>query len=255
MVKERIDVVLTNRGLAPSREKAKIFVIAGEVFIRNQRIMKPDKLVSEDAEIEIRRNPSPYVSFGGVKLEGAAKQFGCNFTGKTVIDIGSSTGGFVDFMLQQGASKVYAVDAGTHQLHDKLRTDSRVILKENCNARYLTYEDLGERADIVTIDVSFISLGKILPVVIPLLNKGGQVISLVKPQFEVGRYEVGKGGIVKDRAKIEGVLEDTKALGRSLGLKPIDVAEAARNRERKNREYFILWELWDSQDKSGYLQA
>jgi 23S rRNA (cytidine1920-2'-O)/16S rRNA (cytidine1409-2'-O)-methyltransferase len=255
MVKERIDVVLTQRGLAPSREKARLFLMAGEVFLGTERVTRPDKRISGDAEIEIRRNPIPYVSFGGVKIAGAVTQFGIDLSGKIALDIGSSTGGFVDFLLQHGASKVYAFDAGTHQLHEKLRGDERVILRENCNARYLLYDDVGEKVDVITVDVSFISLKKILPVTIPFLRDGGHIISLVKPQFEVGRFEVGKGGVVKDGAKIERVIEDIKEFGRSIGLIPVDIAEAPREKERKNREYFILWEHHDNRDRSSSSQA
>jgi 23S rRNA (cytidine1920-2'-O)/16S rRNA (cytidine1409-2'-O)-methyltransferase len=243
VAKERIDVVLAEQGLAPSREKAKILVMAGEVYIGQERITKPDKKVALDAVIEVRKNPIPYVGYGGVKLEKAIKAFGIDIRNKKAVDIGSSTGGFVDYLLKSGCFRVYAIDAGTHQLHESLRNDGRVIVKENFNARYLTLDDIGEKVDIITIDVSFISLKKILPVVVPLINPGGQVVSLVKPQFEVGRFEVGKGGIVKDEKKIERVIEDMKAFGHTLGLKYIEIVEAPREKERKNREYFMLWEL------------
>jgi 23S rRNA (cytidine1920-2'-O)/16S rRNA (cytidine1409-2'-O)-methyltransferase len=255
LVKERVDVILAKRGLAPSREKARLFIMAGEIYIGDQRITSPDKKFSDDVDIEVRRNPLPYVSFGGLKLEGAMKKFAISVDQKIALDIGSSTGGFVDYLLQHGVSKIYAVDTGTYQLHGSLRNNERVILRENFNARYLTYDDIGEFSDIVTIDVSFISLKKILPVLVPLIARGGHVISLVKPQFEVGRYEVGKGGIVKDEAKIARVLEDIQEFGKSIGLVPISVAEAARDKERKNREYFILWELLHSPSQPGTLQA
>ncbi len=241
MVKERVDVVLTNQGLAPSRERAKILIMAGEIYIGTERVVKPDMKVPHDAAIEVRKNPIPYVGYGGVKLEKAIKTFGVSIRNKKAADIGSSTGGFVDYLLKSGASRVYAIDAGTHQLHESLRNDGRVIVKENFNARYLTFDDIGEKLDIITMDVSFISLKKILPVVKPLLNSGGNVISLVKPQFEVGRFEVGKGGIVKDGKKIEGVIDDIKVFGHTLGLKYVDIVEAPREKERKNREYFMLW--------------
>jgi len=243
VVKERIDVVLAEQGLAPSRERAKILIMAGEIYIGQERIIKPDMKVAHDAAIEIRKNPIPYVGYGGVKLEKAIKTFGIDIKDKKAIDIGSSTGGFVDYLLKSGAFRVYAIDAGTYQLHESLRNDSRITVKENFNARYLTFDDIGEKVDIITIDVSFISLKKIFPVLMPLLNSGGHVISLVKPQFEVGRFEVGKGGIVKDVKKIERVIEDIKAFGYTLGLKYADIVEAPREKERKNREYFMLWEL------------
>lgn len=243
MVKERIDVALAKKGLAPSREKARILVMAGEIYVEKERVTKPDKKIADGAHIEIRKNPIPYVGFGGVKLEQAIRIFGIDIRNKKALDIGSSTGGFVDCLLKYGASTVYAVDVGTHQLHDQLRKDRRVIIKENINARYLTFEDIGEKVDIITIDVSFISLKKILPAMIPLMNIEGHIISLLKPQFEVGRFEVGKGGIVKDDGKIKKVIEDMKTYGESLGIIPVSVAESPREREKKNREYFILWEL------------
>ncbi|MCX5816947.1 MAG: TlyA family RNA methyltransferase [Proteobacteria bacterium] len=241
MVKERIDVVLAKQGLAPSRERAKILIMAGEIYIGTERVIKPDMKVPHDVAIKIRKNPIPYVGYGGVKLEKAIKAFGISIRNKKAVDIGSSTGGFVDYLLKSGAFRVYAIDAGTHQLHESLRNDGRVIVKENFNARYLTLDDIGEKVDIVTMDVSFISLKKILPVVKPLLNAGGHIVSLVKPQFEVGRFEVGKGGIVKDEKKIERVIEGMKTFGHTLGLKCVDIVEAPREKERKNREYFMLW--------------
>ncbi|MBA4419021.1 MAG: TlyA family rRNA (cytidine-2'-O)-methyltransferase [Syntrophus sp. (in: bacteria)] len=243
MVKERIDVVLTKRGLAPSREKARVLVMAGEVYVERERITKPDQKFTDDVCIEIKGNPIPYVSYGGVKLEAALKTFSIDVEGMKALDVGSSTGGFVDCLLKNGASIVYAFDAGTHQLHESLRKDPRVILKENFNARHLTYEDIGGLVDIATIDVSFISLKKILPPVIPLLKPDGHILSLVKPQFEVGRFEVGKGGIVRDTEKIQRVIEEIKAYGHSIGIKAVNILEVPREKEKKNKEYFILWEI------------
>ncbi len=228
--------------MVESREKAKILVMAGAVYADGERIVRPDRVVREEAFLEIRKSPLAYVGFGGVKLEEAVRGFGIDIRGKKAIDIGSSTGGFVDYLLQSGASRVYAVDVGTHQLHEKLRRDERVTVLENVNARYLSEDDIGEKVDIVTIDVSFISLKKILPAAVPLLAPGGSLITLVKPQFEVGRYQVGKGGIVKDQERIREVLEDIRKFGLELGLRPVETVEAARERERKNKEYFILWE-------------
>ncbi len=255
MVKERIDVVLARKGLAPSREKARVLVMAGEVYIGEERVTKPDKKVTDDTPIVIKGNPIPYVSYGGVKLEAALSAFGIDMTGKIALDIGSSTGGFVDCLLKHGASKVYAVDVGTHQLHEKLRGDNRVILTENFNARQMTMDDVGELLDAITIDVSFISLKKILPAAVPLVNAGGCIMSLFKPQFEVGRFEVGKGGIVKDQELIDRVMEEMKAFGETLGIHATKVVEVPRERERKNREYFILWEIRTYQNPSSISQA
>jgi 23S rRNA (cytidine1920-2'-O)/16S rRNA (cytidine1409-2'-O)-methyltransferase len=242
MAKERLDIVLAMKGLAPSREKAKAIIMAGDVYIGTERILKPDFKVPPDTSIEIKGNSIPYVGFGGLKLEKALETFGISVEGKKAIDIGSSTGGFTDCLLQRGATSVCAVDVGTHQLHERLRRDPRVIVKENVNARYLGLHDMAYTADIITIDVSFISLKKILPVAVVLLAGGGKIISLVKPQFEVGRYQVGKGGIVKDTARIEGVLNDILAYGPIVGLKALGTIEAPREKEKKNKEYFILWE-------------
>ncbi len=242
MARQRVDILLARKGLAESREKAKILVMAGVVYVDGERVTGAAKTVDEHAIIEVRSNPLPYVGFGGVKLEHAVAGFGIDIAGKTAIDIGSSTGGFVDFLLKAGAAKVYAIDVGTHQLHEKLRGDPRVIVRENVNARYLLPTAFEERADIVTVDVSFISLKKIIPTAITLLSAGGLLVTLVKPQCEGGRYQVGKGGIVKDGERVQAVLEDMRRFGEQAGLRIRQVVEAPRERERKNREYFILWE-------------
>jgi 23S rRNA (cytidine1920-2'-O)/16S rRNA (cytidine1409-2'-O)-methyltransferase len=249
MVKHRLDVILANKGLAPSREKAKALIMAGQIYVDKERVSKADKLVTEEAWIEVKGNPIPYVSYGGIKLESALKAFGIDVKDKKVLDIGSSTGGFVDCLLQHGAASVYAIDVGTHQLHDRLREDNRVTLKENVNARYVTYKDISRKFEIVTIDVSFISLRKILPAALLFIDKGARIISLVKPQFEVGKYEVGKGGIVKDEQKIRRTVDSIKEYGISLGLTPIGETEAPREKERKNKEYFVLWELQAPQNR------
>jgi 23S rRNA (cytidine1920-2'-O)/16S rRNA (cytidine1409-2'-O)-methyltransferase len=243
VAKERVDIALARKGLAPSREKARLLIMAGKVYIGSERVTKSDKKIEEDVPIEVRGNPIPYVSFGGVKLKKALEAFALDVKGEKALDIGSSTGGFTDCLLEAGVSSVYAIDTGTHQLHEKLRVDTRVVLKENCNARYLKYEDIGEKVDIITIDVSFISLKKILPAAVQFMKDNGCIISLVKPQFEVGRFEVGKGGIVKNTEKIERAIEDIKTFGKTLGILPINMIESPRGKEKKNREYFILWEL------------
>jgi 23S rRNA (cytidine1920-2'-O)/16S rRNA (cytidine1409-2'-O)-methyltransferase len=216
--------------------------MAGEVYLEGQRVLKADTRVDEDVHLEVRGNPIPYVSFGGVKLRAALDAFALDVRDATALDIGSSTGGFTDCLLQRGARKVYAIDSGTHQFHERLRGDARIVLRENFNARTLVFEDIGESVDIITIDVSFISLKKILPAAVHLLGRRGRIVSLVKPQFEVGRYNVGKGGIVKDPDKREAVLADIRDFGESIGLRAINTVEAPREKEKKNREYFILWE-------------
>ncbi len=212
------------------------------MYLAGERLARADRLVDDNAAVEVRRSTDGYVGYGGVKLAAAVQVFGLDVRGKTAVDIGSSTGGFVDYLLRMGAARVYAVDVGTHQLHERLRADPRVVVMENVNARYLTPERFDEPAGIITVDVSFISLKKIIPVAVALLAPGGVLITLVKPQFEVGRYQVGKGGIVKDADKIAGVLDDMRAFGARAGIKAAGMAEAPRERERKNKEYFILWE-------------
>jgi 23S rRNA (cytidine1920-2'-O)/16S rRNA (cytidine1409-2'-O)-methyltransferase len=243
LAKQRIDILLAQKAFVDSREKAKILVMAGAVYVEGQRVGKPDQRIDVNARIEVRPGSLPYVSFGGTKLKHAFETFGLSVEGKKALDVGSSTGGFVDYMLQGGAARVYAVDVGVHQLHDKVRRNPRVILLEGVNARYLTREQVGEDVDIVTVDVSFISLKKILPVLVSMLRQGAVLVTLVKPQFEVGRYQVGKGGIVKDQERVRAVIEDIKNFGKGLGLRPVSVVEAPREKERKNREYFIQWEL------------
>ncbi len=255
MVRERVDVLLTRRGLTPSREKARILVMAGEVFSGTERIDRPDRKLPEDVPLEVRGDPIPFVSYGGVKLDHALRSFGVTVEGVTALDVGSSTGGFIDALLKGGAAKVHAVDTGANQLHERLQRDDRVRLRENCNARYLTFEDIGEQVDIITVDVSFISVRKILPALLVFLKPGGYLVTLVKPQFEVGRFNVGKKGIVKDGERIEGVLEEIRAFGEGLGLSPLQMAEAPRERERKNREFFILWVRRENRDRSDSLPA
>jgi 23S rRNA (cytidine1920-2'-O)/16S rRNA (cytidine1409-2'-O)-methyltransferase len=242
VAKQRLDTLLAQKALVESREKAKVLIMAGAVYIEGQRALKPDQQVDVDAQLEVRRG-LPYVSFGGTKLKHAFEAFGLSVKGKTALDIGSSTGGFVDYMLQEGAARVCAVDVGVHQLHEKVRGNPRVVLLEGVNARYLSPGQIGEHPDIVTVDASFISLKKILPALLPVMHQGTVLVTLVKPQFEVGRYQVGKGGIVKDQERVEAVIEDIKKFGEGLGLRPVSVTESPRDKARKNREYFILWEL------------
>ncbi len=216
--------------------------MAGAVYVRGQKVLKPDRRIDEEEAITVRDRSTEYVGFGGVKLAHALSTFGLDVEGKVALDIGSSTGGFVDCLLRRGVARIYAVDVGTHQLHERLRRDTRVILAENVNARYLTAGDIGEKVDLATIDVSFISLKKVLPAAMALVKPHGLLLTLVKPQFEVGRYHVGKGGIVKSEERIEEVLEDIRTFGGELGLRAVETTEAPREREKKNREFFILWE-------------
>lgn len=205
--KKRLDVVLVERGLQESRQKAQATIMSGLVFVGGQRVDKPGSPVAEDAQIEIRGNVLPYVSRGGLKLEKAMRQFPITLTGAVCGDIGASTGGFTDCMLQNGAQKVYAVDVGYGQLDWKLRGDPRVVCMERTNARYLTHEQIPQELDFASVDVSFISLGLILPALDGLLSPEGEAVCLVKPQFEAGREKVGKKGVVRDPAVHLEVLE------------------------------------------------
>ena len=199
-MKKRLDVLMQERSLAPSREKAKALIMAGIVYVNGQKEDKAGAAFPEEAEIEVRGNTLKYVSRGGLKLEKAIEVFGVKPEGKTCMDVGASTGGFTDCMLQNGASKVYAVDVGHGQLDWKLRNDPRVVCLEKTNIRYATKEQVPEEIALSSIDVSFISLSKVLPAVKSLLSPAGEVVALIKPQFEAGREQVGKHGVVRDPA-------------------------------------------------------
>ncbi len=196
--KIRLDHLLVQRGLVVSRERAQAMIIAGQVMVNDQKQVKAGALVPGDAEIRILGQQLPYVSRGGLKLEAAIKEFEVSVEGKTAIDVGASTGGFTDCLLQHGAKKVYAVDVGYGQLAWKVRQDNRVVVIERVNIRHMEPALIPERVDIAVIDVSFISLGKVIPSIVPILRPHSEIIALIKPQFEVGREQVGKGGIVRD---------------------------------------------------------
>ncbi len=214
--KERLDVLLVSLGLAESRAKAQATIMAGEVYVNGQKADKSGMEVDITSNIEVRGSACPYVSRGGLKLEKALKNFGVDPTGYVCSDSGASTGGFTDCLLQQGASKVFAIDVGYGQLAWKIRNDPRVVVMERTNIRYVTPEDLGEPLDLSVIDVSFISLGLVLPVVKSLLKPTGQVLCLIKPQFEAGKDKVGKKGVVRDPAVHEEVLQNFISLAKSL---------------------------------------
>lgn len=205
--KKRLDVLLTERGLQESRQRAQAVIMSGEVFVNGQRVDKPGTAVAEDAQIEVRGGTLAYVSRGGLKLEKAMAAFPIDLNGAVCADIGASTGGFTDCMLQNGAEKVYAVDVGYGQLDWKIRNDERVVCLERTNARYLTREQIPDPLDFVSVDVSFISLGLILPALRPLMKETGQLVCLVKPQFEAGKEKVGKKGVVRDPAVHREVVE------------------------------------------------
>ncbi len=218
MNKERIDVLLVEKGFFESREKAKASIMAGVVYANEQKIDKAGEEVSIDAKLEVRENICPYVSRGGLKLEKAVKFFGVNLKDKVCMDIGASTGGFTDCMLQNGAKKVFSVDVGYGQFAWKLRQDERVVCMERTNIRYVTDEQIGEKLDFASIDVSFISLTKVLPVAFNLLKDDGEVVALIKPQFEAGREQVGKKGVVRDSKVHKEVIEKIIAFSESIGF-------------------------------------
>lgn len=207
MAKERLDVLLVKRNLVQSRERAKTTIMAGLVLVDGQKIDKAGTMVKPEAEIRLLGNDLPYVSRGGLKLEKAIKEFGVSLQGKVAADIGASTGGFTDCMLQNGAIKVFAIDVGYGQLAWSLRTDERVVNMERTNVRNVTPEQLGQPVDLASIDVAFISLEKVLPAVKAMLQPAGEIVALIKPQFEAGREKVGKKGVVRDPAVHKEVIE------------------------------------------------
>lgn len=218
-MKKRLDVLLVEQGLADSREKAKAIIMSGIVYVDNNKEDKAGTTFEETARIEVRGNTLKYVSRGGLKLEKAMNNFGVTLEGKVCMDVGASTGGFTDCMLQNGAVKVYSVDVGYGQFAWKLRQDPRVVCMEKTNIRYVTPEQLGEPLDLSVVDVSFISLKIVLPAIQKLLKPTGQVLCLIKPQFEAGRDKVGKKGVVREKSTHKEVLDDFVALADSLGFK------------------------------------
>lgn len=216
--KKRLDTLLTERGLAETRSKAQAVVMSGEVYVNGQKADKPGAAFEETAAIEVRGSVCPYVSRGGLKLEKALREFGVDPSGFVCSDSGASTGGFTDCLLQRGAAKVFAIDVGYGQLAWKVRNDPRVVCMERTNVRYVTPEDIGEPLDLSVVDVSFISLKLVLPAIFALLKPEGQVLCLIKPQFEAGKEKVGKKGVVRDPLVHREVLENFVSLARELGF-------------------------------------
>lgn len=241
MAKQRLDVLVFQQGLCDSREQAQRLILAGEVKVKDQVISKPGTKVDEEAEIVIKNKPK-YVSRGGLKMEGALLAFPqVSVEGKVCLDIGSSTGGFTDCLLQNGAARVHAVDVGTNQLVWKLRNDPRVIVKEQFNARYMTPDDLGEKAQLIVSDVSFISLTKILPAAKSCLADGGDFLLLIKPQFELQPEEIGAGGIVRDPALHQKAVDKIQQFAtQELGLEWMGVAPSPIKGMEGNVE-FLAW--------------
>ncbi len=243
MPKVRLDQLVVTRGLAQSRERARALILAGDVLVNGQPAGKAGTAVDEKAEVSLRQPDHPWVGRGGLKLAHALDVFGLDVTGRIALDIGASTGGFTDVMLHRGATRVVALDVGHNQLDWRLRSDARVLCLEGMNARYLRPDDLPpdlRSFAIITIDVSFISLSQILPVVPLLLAEGGHVVALVKPQFEAGRAEVGAGGIVRDPAVRERAIDRVKAAAIEVGLQPIAVEPSPVTGAEGNQEYLLL---------------
>jgi 23S rRNA (cytidine1920-2'-O)/16S rRNA (cytidine1409-2'-O)-methyltransferase len=235
----RIDKLLVERGLAESRQRAAALVLAGKVWINGRKALKAGQFVAPDTEVEILGKGDTYVSRGGVKLAGALQEFSLQVAQLVAMDVGASTGGFTDCLLRRGVKRVYAIDVGYGQLAWKLRNDSRVVVLERCNVRYLTQEQIPELVDLTVIDISFISLKKVIPKVLDFLKSGGCLLALIKPQFEVGRGQVGKGGVVRDPELHEQVINDLVGFCRTQGLDVKGVAESSLLGPKGNREFFI----------------
>lgn len=249
-MKERLDVLLVKRNLAESREKAKAIIMAGNVFVDGQREDKAGSTFSEQAVIEVKGNPMKYVSRGGFKLEKAIDRFQIDLAGRICMDVGSSTGGFTDCMLQNGAVKVYSVDVGTNQLAWRLRQDERVISMEKTNIRYLTPDQLEDKVAFASIDVSFISLTKVLQPVRELLIEEGEVVALIKPQFEAGRDKVGKKGVVRDSKIHEEVILNVSTFASSVGYHCINLDFSPIKGPEGNIEYLLYMRKMKQEENS-----
>lgn len=245
MPRDRIDKLLVERGLAASRTKAQALVMAGVVLVNEQRVGKPSEMVSLDAMIRLKGANDPaarYVGRGGLKLEAALKEFNLDVRDSLCLDVGASTGGFTDCLLQHGARRVVAIDVGHNQLDWRLRNDQRVEVREGVNARYLKPEDFAEKFELAVMDVSFISATKVMPAIIGLLTTDARLVTLIKPQFEVGRGEVERGGIVRDPAKHARVIEEVNRVAEEFGLRVRGVIESPIHGADGNVEFLALYE-------------
>ena len=238
--RQRLDRLVVERGLADSRERARALILAGSVTVDGEPASKAGALVPENAPITLREADHPYVSRGGLKLAGALESFGLDVTGFMALDAGASTGGFTDCLLQKGARKVYAVDVGYGQFAWKLRRDERVVLLERTNIRHVTGDLIKEAVDLAVIDVSFISLRLVIPAVLPFLRAGGWLLPLIKPQFEAGRDQVGKRGVVRDPAVHRDVIEKVSAFVGEQGFRVIGTCDSPLTGPEGNREFFLL---------------
>jgi len=238
-VKKRLDIILVSRGMTNSRERAKALIMAGNVLVNGVPVTKAGSAFDQEVRVELRGREMPYVSRGGLKLEAALEHFGVEIRGVTAMDVGSSTGGFTDCLLKRGAKRVYCIDVGYGQLSWSLRNDPRVILLERTNIRHLEKERIPDRIDFVCIDVSFISLQKVIPKVMEFIGEKGEVLALVKPQFEVGKGEVGKGGIVRDEEKRTAAVKTIETFAVDAGLRSIGTFLSPVAGQKGNREYFL----------------
>jgi 23S rRNA (cytidine1920-2'-O)/16S rRNA (cytidine1409-2'-O)-methyltransferase len=236
-MKPRLDRLLVDRGLVPTREKAQALIMAGEVLVDGHKAQKPGQPVDVESRLEVLAQP-PFVSRGGLKLNAALAHFGIRVEGRTCLDVGASTGGFTDCLLQHAAARVHAVDVGTAQLDWKIRNDPRVVVREKLNARYLRREDLGESIELAVCDVSFISVTMILPAIVEVLQPGGEMVILVKPQFEVGKGQVGKGGIVRETELQLGACRRVEDAARQLGFETA-IMESPILGAEGNREFLL----------------
>ncbi len=241
--KERLDKLLVDRGIVQSRERARAMIMAGKVAVDGRRIDKPGTQIDVEARLALQEEESHYVSRGGEKLEGALNAFAIDPRGMVAMDVGASTGGFTDCILQKGAEKVFAVEVGYGQLAWRLQTDPRVVNLERRNIRYLRREEVEEEIDLILIDTSFISIEKFLPHLLGFLKRGGAILGLIKPQFEVGRGEVGKGGVVREAALHKKVIDRISDFSRELGLRVLGVTESPLLGPKGNKEFFIYLKI------------
>lgn len=245
-MKKRLDVLLVEKGLVPSRQRAQALIMSGNVLVEDQPVTKAGQLVSEESPIRIRGADHPYVSRGGLKLARAIEVFHLPVEARTALDIGASTGGFTEVLLLNGASRVFAVDVGHNQLDWKLRGDPRVVVREKINARDMKFEEIGQKVDLIVMDVSFISIEKILPNLVQFATPETDWITLIKPQFEVGKEKVGKGGIVTDEADRLAVVERITQSSESLGLRREGLVESPITGTDGNKEFLAHWKLVSS---------
>ncbi|MGE0614679.1 MAG: TlyA family RNA methyltransferase [Bacteriovoracia bacterium] len=242
-MKKRLDVTLVERGLASSREKAQSLILAGQVLVNDEPVTKAGAAVTDSQQIRLREEEHPYVSRGGLKLEAALVAFGIDPQGKIALDVGASTGGFTHVLLLRGIQRVHALDVGHNQMDWKIRSDARVKVYEGVNARHLDPALLGEKVDLIVVDVSFISLSKILPALIPVAHAQTDWITLVKPQFEVGREKVGKGGIVQSETDRQDCLARVKSDAESFGLSQVGLIDSPITGGKGNKEFLAHWRL------------